>query len=301
VILRELKMERRLINRSMRDNAKVRTRLSRRNANLCLVIILSLAGALQAQTPNPSETLSHALGGTQASAVLLDIDSGAILAQVGPTRRGTPGSAIKPLLLAYAMDHGIVREDTQVYCRRDLHIGGRSLPCTHPADNPVFTAQRALAESCNTWFAEMGRRYSAPALEAALRESHLPHSDLSQASAEQRQLAVLGLQSITVSPRQLGQAYVQMLRRRHANDVVVRGLQDSVNFGMAAPAAVRGLTVLGKTGTASDPGQAWTHGWFVGTIPGQLLVVYVPHGDGGTAAQLAQRVFRELVVKRPTP
>ncbi len=295
-------MGRRLINLYMRDNAEVRTRLKSRNANRCLVIILSLASALQAQTPHPSETLSQALGGTQASAVLLDINNGAILAQVGPNRRGTPGSAIKPLLLAYAMDHGIVREDTQVYCRRDLHIGGRSLPCTHPADNPVFTAQRALAESCNTWFAEMGRRYSGPALQAALGEYHLPHRDLSQASVEQRQLAVLGLQSVTVSLLQLGRAYGQMLQRRPANDEVVHGLQDSIDFGMANPAAVKGVALLGKTGTASDLGQAWTHGWFVGAIPSQaILVVYVPHGDGGTAAQLAQRFFREVVAKRQTP
>ena len=286
----------------MRDNAEVRTRPNRRSAKLCLVISLSLASALQAQTSHPPEILSYALGGTRASAVLLDIHSGAILAQVGPSRRGTPGSAIKPLLLAYALDHGIVREDTQAYCDRDLHIGGRSLPCTHPADNPVFTARRALAESCNTWFAQMGRRYSGPALQAALDEYHLPHRDLSQASVEQRQLAVLGLQSVTVSPRQLGQAYVQMLRRRPAGDVVVHGLQDSVEFGMAHPAAVKGLTLLGKTGTSSDPGQTWTHGWFAGAIPGQVLVVvYVPHGDGGTAAQLAQRFLRELVAKRPRP
>jgi cell division protein FtsI/penicillin-binding protein 2 len=76
---------------------------------------------------------------------------------------------------------------------------------------------------------------------------------------------------------------------------VARGLEDSVKFGMADPAAVPGVRILGKTGTASDPGEAWTHGWFAGAIPGRfVLVVYVPHGDGGTAARLAQRFFAAI-------
>jgi cell division protein FtsI/penicillin-binding protein 2 len=59
---------------------------------------------------------------------------------------------------------------------------------------------------------------------------------------------------------------------------------------MARSAAVSGVAIPGKTGTASDPGEAWTHGWFAGAIPNRLvIVVYVPHGDGGTAAELAQR------------
>jgi cell division protein FtsI/penicillin-binding protein 2 len=158
-----------------------------------------------------------------------------------------------------------------------------------------------LAESCNTWFAELGRRYTAPALEAALRGYKLPHDDMSHADVQQRQLAVLGLQGVAVSLTELGQAYVRMLRQLPADGAVVRGLQDSVNFGMANPAAVKGLSILGKTGTASNPGETWTHGWFVGTSNERfLVVVYVPHGDGGTAARLAQRFFRGAS-KGPTP
>lgn len=256
-------------------------------------MVLTVSAPGQALTM--TEALSRELRGTQASAIVLDLKSGAVLARIGQDRRGTPGSSIKPLLLAYALQHSIVREDTQVYCRRNLHIGNRSLPCTHPADNPVFTAQSALAESCNTWFAEMARRYTGPALEAALRGYQLPHDDMSQADVAQRQLAVLGLKGVTVSLTELGQAYLRMLRQLPADGAVARGLQDSVSFGMANPAAVQGLAVLGKTGTARDPGEAWTHGWFVGAIPGRfLIVVYVPRGDGGTAAQLAQRFFRDV-------
>jgi cell division protein FtsI/penicillin-binding protein 2 len=253
------------------------------------------AGCFQARALPVRDALAQALGGTQASAVVLDMQTGTVLASTGEPRRGTPGSAIKPLLLAYALEHGIVRPDMEVYCRRNLHIGGRALPCTHPADQPVFTAQRALAESCNTWFAEMARRMTSAQLEAALEETRLPHGSMNAADVDQRQLAVLGLAGVTASPLELAQAYRAMLAHVPPDGTVMRGLADSVDYGMASPVAVSGVNILGKTGTASDPGQTWTHGWFAGAIPGRvLIVVYVPHGDGGTAARLAQRFFRAI-------
>jgi cell division protein FtsI/penicillin-binding protein 2 len=277
------------------DNADVRNGRLSRSANAWLATAVLVAGCCQAWALPVRDALAQALSGTQASAVVLDWQTGMVLAAAGPPRRGTPGSAIKPLLLAYALEHGIVRADMQVYCRRNLHIGGRALPCTHPADQPVFTAQRALAESCNTWFAEMARRLTGAQLEAALEETRLPHASMTAANVQQRQLAVLGLVGVTASPLELASAYRAMLERVSHDGPVARGLADSVSYGMANPAAVSGASILGKTGTASDPGQAWTHGWFAGAIPGRLLiVVYVPHGDGGTAALLAQRFFQAI-------
>jgi cell division protein FtsI/penicillin-binding protein 2 len=245
--------------------------------------------------------LTAALSGTQASAIVLDAQTGAILARVSEAH-GAPGSVIKPLLLEYALQHGIVRPDTTVYCRRTLRIGERSLPCTHPADQNVFTASSALAESCNTWFAEMARRFSGPQLEAALAATHLPHLDMEEATVEQRQLAVLGLQGVTTSPLQLAQAYLRLLQQLPSTDPVAQGLRGSVRYGMADSAAVPGMDVLGKTGTASNPGEAWTHGWFAGTLPGRfILVVYIPHGDGGTAALLARKFFAAFAAKDKSP
>ena len=245
-----------------------------------------------------AEALAGALRGTQASAVVLDLQTGAVVASVGEQRRGAPGSAIKPLLLEYALEHGIVRAEMQVYCRRNLHVGGKALPCSHPADQPVFTAESALAESCNTWFAEMGRRFSGPDLEAALRATGLPHASMATANVEQRQLAVLGLRGVSATPLELARAYRELLEHMPAGGAVARGLEDSVNFGMASPAVVPGVRILGKTGTASDVGETWTHGWFAGAIPGRvLIVVYAPNGDGGTAARLAARFFRGIAAE----
>lgn len=251
---------------------------------------------------NVATALTAAMGETQATAIVLDQQTGTVLASRGRANGGTPGSVIKPLLLDYALRHGIVRPQTTVYCRRNLKVGGRSLPCTHPADQTVFTASTALAESCNTWFAEMARRFSGPQLQAALQAANLPHDEMDHATVEQRQLTVLGLHGVTVSPLQLAEAYRRLLQQAAPSDPVMQGLRDSVQFGMADSAAVPGMDILGKTGTASDPGEAWTHGWFAGALPDRLvLVVYVPHGDGGTAALLARKFFASLAAEDKRP
>ena len=48
-------------------------------------------------------------------------------------------------------------------------------------------------------------------------------------------------------------------------EAVRQGLKDSVSYGMAHLAAVPGIEIAGKTGTASDAGESWSHGWFAGT------------------------------------
>ncbi len=76
-------------------------------------------------------------------------------------------------------------------------------------------------------------------------------------------------------------------------------------YGMAHNSYVDGVSIAGKTGTAIDPGQSWTHGWFAGFAPAKapkvVVVVYLPRGNGADAAHLAQifsavtkaRFFRE--------
>jgi membrane carboxypeptidase/penicillin-binding protein PbpC len=260
---------------------------------LAAAILMLGAGCVPADALSVKDALAQALRGTQASAVVLDTQTGAVLASAGKSSQATPGSAVKPLLLEYALEHSIVKPEMEVYCRRNLHVGGRALPCTHPADHPVFTAESALAESCNTWFAELARRFSGPELEAALDDAHLPHAPMGAANVEQRQLAVLGLVGVTASQLDLAIAYRDLFERMTPAGPVARGLQESVAYGMANAAAVPGMTILGKTGTASGIRETWTHGWFAGGIPGRfVIVVFVPHGDGGTAASLAQKFFQ---------
>ncbi len=76
---------------------------------------------------------------------------------------------------------------------------------------------------------------------------------------------------------------------------------------MARLAAVEGVRVAGKTGTAAMPGRASTHAWFAGWAPAEApeiaLAVFVEQGSGGaSAAPIAARVFATLRPRRaPMP
>ena len=259
-----------------------------------LGLLLCAVTQVNAQHSEVRAALVNALHGTHASGRVLDWKTGEIIGTVGADTSATPGSAVKPMLLEYALEHGVVQPSTTVYCRRSLHVAGRNLACTHPATQPVIDAETALAESCNTWFAEMARRMTGVQLDEALREAHLQHQPMNAADADARVLAVLGLEGVSTTPEELARSYREMLVRLPAAGVVKRGLKGSVEYGMANEARVQGVTLLGKTGTASEHGQAWTHGWFAGGVPGKFVVViYVPHGDGGTAATLAAKFVRE--------
>lgn len=231
-----------------------------------------------------------------ASGLLLDWETGKTLASVGEQATATPGSLLKPLLLSYALQRHIVRADTTVYCRRAVHVANRSLPCTHPIDQPMLSAQSALAASCNTWFASLAQHMSAQDLDQVLQQAHLPHTSARFNDADTRVLTALGLENVSASPGQLGTAYRALLLHEPHTSAVWNGLHDSVAYGMANNARVPGTEVLGKTGTASNAREWWTHGWFIGGVPDRVvLVVYVPHGDGGTAAKLAGDVLQELL------
>lgn len=205
------------------DNAEVQTSLVRRRFWLSFNLPIFLAPCLHTQQFPLADALARALNGTYASAVVLDQATGAMLAEAGKQRSSLPGSAIKPLLLEYALEKGVVGADTEVYCQRKLNIAGHALPCTHPADQPVFMVERALAEPWNTWFAEMGWRFSGEQLDAALRQQDLPHKPMIGASSEERQLSVLGLRGGTASPLQLARAYREWFTRAPTDGVVPRG------------------------------------------------------------------------------
>lgn len=261
-----------------------------------LAVCLALFWGMHLVAQSLQEKLNASLRGTHASAVVIDWPGGTTLASFGQPQRATPGSSMKPVLLAYALKHRVVQPNMQVYCRRDLHIAGHAFPCTHPPDQPVFTARSALAESCNTWFAEMARRFTDSQLEDAFGEANLSHTHIE--GMEARELAALGLRGVTATPIELARAYRRMLLDPSLSNVVTQGMRDSVTFGMSNPAYVNGVDLLGKTGTASNPGEAWTHGWFAGVLPGRMIfVVYVPHGDGGTAAALAKGFVQRVAAR----
>jgi membrane peptidoglycan carboxypeptidase len=284
---------------------KSRTHPRLLNSTLLLLFSASLAAQTTAQT-----ALSSALRATPAIGVVLDVRSGRLLATVGSAegaRRSAPGSILKPLFLTAVLEQREVLPQTTVFCRRSLHIreGNRewNLACTHPQSDVAFTAKEALAYSCNQYFATLADRIP-PRQATAILESY-GLALTTPTNQEQKELLVLGVAGVTVSPVQMAAAYRKLAlelddaRAPAALDAVREGLKDSVRYGMAHNAAVPGMEIAGKTGTASDLGQSpglfWTHGWFAGTVYlGQkeyVVVIYLPHGNGADAARLAQHFF----------
>ena len=269
-------------------------------------LLLLFPASLPAQTTT-QVALSSALRATPAVGVVLDVKSGRLVAAVkapeAARQRSTPGSILKPLFLTAALEQREVLPQTKVFCRRDLHIreGNRewNLACTHPRSDAAFAAKEALAYSCNRYFAALADRIP-PRQAAAILESYglAPTTPTSQ---EQKELLVLGVAGVTVSPTQLAIAYRKLAleladaQAPAALDAVREGLKDSVNYGMAHNAVVPGMEIAGKTGTASDQGQSWSHGWFAGTgylgHKEYVVVIYLPRGNGADAALLAQRFF----------
>jgi stage II sporulation protein D len=260
---------------------------------------------LRAQTIQSA--LSKALLGTPAAGVVVDVKTGQRLASVSVTSRPTtPGSILKPLFLAAALERQEVAPSTTVFCRRNLHItdGLRvwNLTCTHPQTSTALAAREALAYSCNRYFAELADRIPPEQIPSILEHYGLPPER--PHTREQKQLLVLGLAGVTVSPEQMATAY-QKLALQLADtklEAVRDGLKDSVDYGMAHNASAPGMEIDGKTGTAADTPQSPSHGWFAGI--GYLdrtevaLVIYLPQGNGADAATLAQHFFRAA---RPAP
>ncbi|RJQ24909.1 MAG: cell division protein FtsI [Peptococcaceae bacterium] len=85
-----------------------------------------------------------------------------------------------------------------------------------------------------------------------------------------------------------------------AAGVIREGMRAAVQYGTARAAAVPGITVAGKTGSAQNP-HGKTHAWFVGFAPAQepqlvVAVVLENAGAGGTvAAPLAGRLLKRAL------
>ena len=263
---------------------------------LLLLLPLTAAGERRAQA-----AFAAALKGTPAVGLIVALGSGERIAHIGDiTVRSAPGSLLKPLFLAAALEHGYVLPGTTVFCRRRLRIraDGRdwNLDCTHPQTVVAFDAAGALAYSCNRYFADLADRVPPGQVGAILQRYGLVAS--TPQTREQTELLILGLAGILASPAQMAAAYRKLanqLQQEPALQPVRAGLQDSVTYGMAHAAAVPGANILGKTGTATDREHSASHGWFagVGSFRNQAVtvVIYLPRGNGADAARLARHFF----------
>src|SRR6516165_6517308 len=107
----------------------------------------------------------------QGAAVALDVETGKVLASyrmdVAARRLAAPGSTIKPFTLMALVDAGLVKEDSRLFCPRIVRIGNHVLDCSHPKTPESLDPVRALAYSCNYFFATMARGLPLEALPQA--------------------------------------------------------------------------------------------------------------------------------------
>ena len=69
-----------------------------------------------------------------------------------------PGSTYKPVVLAAALGEKLITPETMVYCNGSYVVGNRTFHCWQKDGHGLVNLHRALVESCDVFFYEMGKR-----------------------------------------------------------------------------------------------------------------------------------------------
>ena len=308
----------------------------------CLAILLAaLTGGSDLRGADSLQTfVSHLLQGKAGAVIVSNPRTGRILAVWSPQtafkEAYTPGSTAKLVVSAAALEEGIISPSDKIMCRRVPRLLGESYHCSHPPPAQPFDLAGALANSCNYFFSELSVRLTSAALARwygvfgfGAAGEDVPPGEVNIADTPREQaLAALGDQGVTATPAQVllaysaiathgkvfrlimpGQRKAPSLDRKvplHESTFAVlkEGLRECVEQGSCHAAAVPGVTVAGKTGTAPAlDGSRVTHAWFVGYAPVDApevaLVIFLKRGTGGAdAAPLAARILRQYFAQK---
>ncbi|HEV2350901.1 MAG TPA: penicillin-binding transpeptidase domain-containing protein [Terriglobia bacterium] len=246
-----------------------------------------------------------------------------------------PGSTAKVVTSTAALEEGVISPDERDFCHRVPELLGEAYHCSHPPPDGPFNLASALSNSCNYFFSALSLRLTSTQLEHwyavfgfGSPVDGMGHGVAGQVrvggTAREKALAALGEQTVLVTPAQLLLAYSAIATRgpvfhlwrssssakgpgQVAREIKLRpgtyellntGLLDCVQSGMGQGAAVPGISVAGKTGTATAlDGTRTTHAWFVGYAPADkpkiAVVIFLERGTGARdAAPLAGKILR---------
>lgn len=218
-----------------------------------------------------------------------------------------PGSLMK-LVTAVAIYPDRARV---VRCANRHDVGGRTFTCGVEGGHGPVDLRAAIARSCCGWFQAVGRSLSPSALLATARRLGLgrpspfpagvPARLRTPATARERAEAEVGEgRCVSITPWDAISLVVSLHDATDdAGRFVFAAMRDVVTNGTGQDAALTGVDVHGKTGTAEWLGDAGrrdapprTHGWFAGTAGRLAFVVFLQNGTGRDAAAIAGRLLR---------
>ncbi len=247
-----------------------------------------------------------------------------------------PGSTAKLVASAAALEEGVISPGERDFCHRIPELLGDAYHCSHPPPDGPYTLASALSNSCNYffsalsvrltsaqlahWYAVFGFGSPVPGVRSLTTAGEVRVGD----SPAEKALATLGQETVLVTPAQLLLAYSavatrgtvfrlwqsgsggtqtsRVFRRIRLQpktfELLSSALIDCVQSGTGQAAAVAGIPVAGKTGTATTVGGSRaTHAWFVGYAPASdpeiAVVVFLERGTGARdAAPLAGKILR---------
>jgi penicillin-binding protein A len=285
-----------------------------------------------------SHAAQDALGDRQGGVAVIRPRDGAVLALAGlaVSAPQPPGSTFKIVTLSAALQHKVASPSDSFPVRQSATLSGVAL---HNASNESCGGSLAVsfADSCNSVFGPLGAKLGrkrlvrmaekfgfneqprVPAAKVSSIARDLKDSLAVGAAAigQERDLATplqmasvgatIANRGVRVRPRIVREAKV--VRRRVVRSSVASTVRDMmigvVSGGTGTAAALPGVTVAGKTGTAElvethggTPDPKNTDAWFVAFAPaGQpkvaVAVMLVGAGAGGAAAApVARRVLQ---------
>jgi cell division protein FtsI/penicillin-binding protein 2 len=255
---------------------------------------------LGAITKGGGSRLAGLLSPASGAAVLLDAQTRRVIAvnseSAATTFLAPPGSAIKPLVLSALLRRGKLGPDTSFPCPTRLMIGSRRFDCTHPPLAAPMRVDTALAYSCNCFVAHFAERFEPGQLAGDLQEAGVRRTQPALTSDAQRVQAI-GEGGVLTSAMELALSYRSLMIKgaQPGMQLITAGLEGAVEFGTAQNARVAGVTVAGKTGSATTAAGAHI-AWFAGFMPSRapevvVTVMLAGRSGGADAAPVAREIL----------
>ncbi len=292
--------------------------------------------------PGLSAAANAALGGKLGGVAVLRPRDGAVLALAGLALSAPqpPGSTFKIITVSAALEYGVAKPSTSFAPATFATLSGVKLG-NAGGERCGGTLVASFVESCNSVFAPLGAKVGARRLVAMARAfgfgetPAIPSANVSSiASAEELRddlavgSAAIGQERDLATPLQMASVGATIatggrrarprvttidpvVLRRAISGATARQVRammlEVVRSGTGTAAAISGVEVAGKTGTAElrpnskDPKDA--DAWFVAFAPARdpqvaVAVMLVGAGFGGTsAAPIAKRVMQAALAR----